>query len=71
MRRRLNEREKRKREHSKNMRHKKEEKEKKNMQCMNMLCAKEIASWAETQSKLTALTSYNQSHNPRMHETLF
>ena len=37
---------------------------------MNMLRAKEKASWVETQSNLTTLIRYNQSHNSRMHETL-
>jgi len=37
---------------------------------MNMLRAKEIASWAKTHSNLTALTLYNQSHNPKMNEAL-
>ena len=37
---------------------------------MSMLRAKEIASCAEIQSKLIALTSYNQLHNPKMHKTL-
>ena len=50
------------------LRHRKEGK--KNVQCMSMLCAKQKKNiMGKTQSNLIALTRYNQSHNPRTHET--
>ena len=69
MRKKLNlERERERERERESIRHRKEENNE--VQCMNKLHAKENCIMGKNLIQNTAFTRYNQSHNPRMYETL-